>query len=182
MQTKENKTAKDILIVFAQYGFRKTSMQEIGHAAGVSRQSIYKKFGSKEKCYEWTIHTYLSGMYSRIFTALDKDDLPPLKNLINVFDTLIGEAIEIVNNSHGTEILNDVLQATHNSKEDWPLRFRTRLAEFLERNNYVSSDKALGTAFALISAGKGLLLEEASRNQFLKDMTLIIESIVTQEN
>ncbi len=178
----ENEKAKDILATFAQYGFKKTSMKDIARAMGVSRQSIYKKFGSKEKCYEWSIHTYLSGMYSKIFTDLNNDDIPPLKTLINVFDTFIGQAIDIVNNSHGTEVFNDALKATHASQEDWPLRYRTRLAEFLERHNYASSDKALGMAFALISAGKGLLLEETSRSQFLEDMTLIIESIVVQDN
>lgn len=178
----EKENAKDILATFAQYGFRKTSMEDIARAAGVSRQSIYKKFGSKEKCYEWTIHTYLSGMYARIFAALSNEDLPPLRTLINVFDILIGEAVEIVRNSHGTEILNDALQATHSSEEDWPLRFRARLADFLERHNYASSEKATGTAFALISAGKGLLLEETSREQFLEDMTVIIESVVSQKS
>ncbi len=177
MIDKNHQNAKNILTTFAQYGFRKTSMEEIANAVGVSRQSIYKKFGSKEKCYEWTIHTYLSDMYTRIFSALGNNELPPLRTLINVFDILIGEAVEIVSNPHGTEILNNVLQATHSSEEDWPLRFRARLADFLERNNYVSREKATGMAFTLISASKGLLLEEASRDQFLQDIKLIIESV-----
>lgn len=177
-----NINAKDLLATFAQYGFQKTSMEDIACAAGMSRQSIYKKFGSKDKCYEWTLHTYLSGMYSRIFAALGNDDLPPLRTLINVFDILIGEAVEIVRNPHGTEIFDDALKAVHSSEEDWPLRFRARLADFLERNGYASSDRAYGMAFALISAGKGLLLEEASREQFLDHMTLIIKSVVTQQS
>ncbi len=178
----DNAKAKDILATFAQYGFQKTSMEDIARAMGVSRQSIYKKFGSKDKCYEWSIHTYLSGMYSSIFTDLSNDETPPLKTLINVFDTFIGQAVEIVNNPHGAEVFNDALKATHASQEDWPLRYRTRLAEFLERHNLASNNKALGMAFALISAGKGLLLEETSRSQFLKDMSLIIESVVDEEN
>jgi AcrR family transcriptional regulator len=178
----DNEKAKDMLATFAQYGFKKTSMEDIARAMGISRQSVYKKFGSKEKCYEWSIHTYLSGMYSTIFSALSNDDVPPLKTLINVFDTFIGQAIEIVNNSHGAEVFNDALKATHASQEDWPLRYRIRLAEFLERHNLASNDKALGMAFALISAGKGLLLEETSRSQFIEDISLIIESIVDEQN
>lgn len=177
----ENVNAKDVLMAFSQYGFRKTSMEDIASAAGMSRQSIYKKFGSKEKCYEWTINTYLAGMYARIFSTLDNQDVSPSHALLKVFDILIGEAVEIVSNLHGTEILDDVLKATHSSKEDYPLRFRTRLAEFLERNDYVSKDQSIGMAFALISAGKGLLLEESSREQFLEDMKFILESVVTHK-
>ncbi len=48
----EHNKAKDLMLTFAQYGFKKTSMEDIGSAVGVTRQSIYKKFGSKEKCYQ----------------------------------------------------------------------------------------------------------------------------------
>ncbi len=178
----ENKIAQDVLATFARYGFQKTSMDDIGRAAGVSRQSIYKKFGSKEKCYQWTINTYLSNMYGRIFSALNNDELPPFQVLLDVFDILIGEAIEIVSNPHGTEILDDALHATKNSEEDWQLRLRARLAEFIERKNYVSNEKSTGVAFALISAGKGLLLEETSRETFLEDMEIILKSTLDLEN
>lgn len=178
----EVEKAKAVLMTFAQYSFQKTSMEDIGRAAGVSRQSIYKKFGSKEKCYEWVIHTYLSNMYARIFSALEDEETPPLHTLVHCMDILIGEAVEIVSNSHGPEILNDALKASRASQEDWPLRLRARMADFLERHNLVTPHKSKGVAFALISAGKGLLLEEATRDQFLEDMTIIIKSVVRLES
>ena len=131
MTDKENEDAKNILATFSRYGFRKTSMEEIANSIGVSRQSVYKKFGSKEKCYEWTIQTYLSAMYFKIFTALENEDLPPMRILMHVFDIFIGEAVQTVSNPHGAEIFKDALQATHASREDWPLRYRARLAGFL---------------------------------------------------
>ncbi len=174
----ENSNAKGVLTTFSKYGFQKTSMENIAHTIGLSRQSIYNKFGSKEQCYEWTINTYLNGMYNRVFTILNNDELSMKYTLIRVFDIVIGEAIEIVSQAHGTEILDDVLRMTNNSDEDWPLRFRTRLADFLERHNYVSSNNANVMAFALISVGKGLLLEQTSRTQFVEDMTLIIDCLI----
>ena len=174
----DDENTTELLATFAQYGFRKTSMEDIARAAGVSRQSIYKKYGSKEKCHEWTIHSYLSSMYARIFAALSNDELPPLRTLVNVFDILIGEAIEIVSQPHGTEILDDCLKITHAAEEDWPLRLRARLADFLDRHNLVATERAKGTAFALISAGKGLLVEESSREQFLESMSVIIKSVL----
>ncbi|MGY0219387.1 TetR/AcrR family transcriptional regulator [Endozoicomonadaceae bacterium StTr2] len=169
--------ARNVLGIFSLYGFQKTSMEDIAAAAGVSRQSVYKKFGTKKKCYEWAIHTYLEDMYLRIFTHLENNEADPSLTLMNVFDTLIGDAIEISSNPHGPKTVDDVLKATHASPEDWPLRFRSRLTDFLICHDLTSKNNAHGIAFLLIAAGKGLLLEETSREQFLKDMNLIIESI-----
>lgn len=174
-------TAKKILTTFAQYGFRKTSMTDIARAAGVSRQSIYKKFGSKDRCYEWTQNTYLSGMYTRIFAAMSKESKDSFATLLHIFDILIGEAVKIISNPHGAEVLNDVLSTTHASDEDWPLRFRARLADFLERYDYATPENSTGVAYGLISAGKGLLLEEATREHFLDDMQLILKSLLVSK-
>ena len=170
---------RKLLATFSQYGFRKTSMQDIGRAAGVSRQSVYNKFGSKDAAYAWAIHAFLADMYGRIFAALSEDDRPPLQTIQYVFDVSMGESIEIVSNPHGTEIFDDVLQATHRSDEDWPLRFRARLGEFIHRHGYAaSSAEGVEKAFVLISASKGILLEEESKAQFRADMKRIIETVL----
>ena len=177
-RSNEYIVARKLLIAFATYGFQKTSMQHLAAAAGLSRQSVYKKFGSKEKCYEWVLNTYLADMYTRIFQELDDDQSAPEQVLIKVFDIFIGDAVEIIKNESGTEVLDDALKMTHSSEEDWPLRFRSRLAGFLSRKKLTSHNNAPGIAYTLISAGKGLLVEESSRDSFTKNMTLIICSVI----
>ena len=174
-----NVKAKDVLNAFTQYGFRKTSMEDIARAAGVSRQSIYKKFGSKEACYEWTLNAYLADMYGRIFAAMDEDDAAPFRTLQKVFDIFTGEAVTMIQNPHGTELLDDALKAVHSSKEDWPLRFRARLGDFLHRSGFAaSSDEGVEKAFVLIAASKGLLLEARSTDRFREDMKRSLEAVV----
>lgn len=172
-----NHTAKNVIRTFCIHGFQKTSMQEIADASGVSRQAIYKRFGSKKSCYEWIINTHLEQMYSRIFHEFVESNTPARATLIKVFDIFIGEAIEIIRNDHGAEVLNDILKATHASKEDWPIRFRGKLADYLNKHSFASTDNAYATAYMLISAAKGLLLEEASRTHFLEHITLMIDCI-----
>src|SRR5258707_8336224 len=50
--------------VFARYGFRKTSMDEVARAAGVSRQGLYLQFANKEelfrKALQHSLHTQLA--------------------------------------------------------------------------------------------------------------------------
>ena len=178
--TNDYMQAKLILNKFAQVGFKKTSMEDIAKSINVSRQSVYKKFESKEKCYQWTIHTYLNDIYFRIFDILNNETNAPLESLNKVFDILIGESIDIVNQNNGPEVLNDTLMATHASQEDWPLRLRARLAHFMVKNGYASEDSAEGLSFTLICAGKGLLIEEKDKNNFTKKMATIIKSVVNK--
>jgi len=170
-------TARRVLATFAQYGFKKTAMDDVAKAMGVSRQSVYKRFGNKVLCYAWVIDTYLGDIYGRAFTALAKDDVRAEETLQTVFDILIGEAIDIINLAHGTEVLDDCLQAAEASPEDWLLGFRARLADYLARHQVVPAEKAPGIAFVLMSAGKGLLLQGNTRAQFHQDIRLIIDSV-----
>ncbi|MCT4562930.1 MAG: TetR/AcrR family transcriptional regulator [Maledivibacter sp.] len=178
MNKKDILMARKIFLPFTRLSYKKTTMQDIANATGMSRQSIYKKFGSKEKCYNWAIQTYLSDMYSRIFEELSRDQHGPFQTLQEVFEIFIGEGIDIINHSYGTNVLDDVLAATYSSEEDWHVRFTNRLADFLVKNDCVTPEKSLGIAMALISSGKGLLLVETSKEQFKFDMTLIIKSVI----
>ena len=156
-------------------------MEDIAKSAGVSRQSLYKKFGSKEACYRWTVNAHMADMYQRIFHALD-DDAVPFETLRRVFDIFIGEAIDLVSQAHGVAFLDEAVKAAHTSDQDWPVQFRARLGDFLFRNGFVSSEEAgPKMAFVLLSAGKGLLLEASSLQnfseaQFREDMKQILEA------
>lgn len=174
---QEFELAKGLLFTFALNGVQKTSMQDLANSAGLSRQSIYKKFGSKDACYQWVINTYLSKMYADIFDVLGDETIEPIDGLMKTFDVFIGNAVKVISNPHGAQVLDDTLKATHASVEDWPIRFRERLASYLTHHNLVSDENALGVAYTLISAGKGLLLEESTRESFTKSIKIIITSV-----
>src|ERR1700730_5146271 len=55
-EVNESESRHDALLeaaggVFARYGFRKTSMDEVARAAGVSRQGLYLLFADKEELF-----------------------------------------------------------------------------------------------------------------------------------
>lgn len=170
--------ARSILTLFTKLGFKKTTMQDIANATNLSRQSIYKKYGSKDKCYQWSISMYLTDIYTRMFEVMNIDDGQVLDILHDVFKIFIGEAVEIVNHEYGTEVLDVVLKATFNAEEDWHVRFTNRLALFLEKKKCVSKERSLGISMTLISASKGLLLVEPTEEQFRFDMDIIFKSVL----
>lgn len=56
--------------VFARYGFRKTSMEEVARAAGVSRQGLYLQFANKEELFRKALEHSLSSQLNAAVAAL----------------------------------------------------------------------------------------------------------------
>jgi AcrR family transcriptional regulator len=56
--------------VFARYGFRKASMDEVARAAGVSRQGLYLQFGNKEELFRRALEHSLDTQLTAALTAL----------------------------------------------------------------------------------------------------------------
>jgi AcrR family transcriptional regulator len=63
--------------VFARFGFRKTSMDDVARAAGVSRQGLYLLFTNKEELFRQALEHSLSAQLSAAIASLSRaeDDL-----------------------------------------------------------------------------------------------------------
>ena len=63
--------------VFARYGYRKTSMDDVARAAGVSRQGLYLSFANKEELFRRALEHSLSDQLACAIAALSRaqDDL-----------------------------------------------------------------------------------------------------------
>jgi AcrR family transcriptional regulator len=58
--------------VFARYGYRKTSMDDVARAAGVSRQGLYLSFANKEELFRRAVEHSLSSQLACAITALSR--------------------------------------------------------------------------------------------------------------
>src|SRR5260370_36915233 len=59
-------------VVFARYGFRKASMEEVARAAGVSRQGLYLQFANKEELFRKTVEHLLNSHLKAAVAALSR--------------------------------------------------------------------------------------------------------------
>src|SRR5260370_15665605 len=59
-------------VVFARYGFRKASMEEVARAAGVSRQGLYLQFANKEELFRKTVEHLLHSHLKAAIPALSR--------------------------------------------------------------------------------------------------------------
>jgi len=65
--------------LFAQQGFSRTTIKQIGKAAGVNSALLYYYFGDKERLYHAVLERLVSRLISRTLGGLGTDVLPELK-------------------------------------------------------------------------------------------------------
>src|SRR5271156_2428383 len=81
--------------VFARYGFRKTSMDEVARAAGVSRQGLYLLFADKETLFRQAVTFKLNRQLRAAIAELSKDQTSLEARLIAACDEWAGRFVGI---------------------------------------------------------------------------------------
>jgi len=170
--------AQKILTVFARYGFKKTSMEDIAQAAGLSRQSIYNRFGSKEAVFDWTVETITSEIFRQVTKVLAAKTETPLETLLHAFDISTGNHVSIWSGtSHGAEIIDLAMASANRSSAYQSDGFVTMVSEFILKSG-LAHDASLAEdkAFVLKLASKGLLLIAKSPEEYSKEMRRVISA------
>ncbi|MCV6587014.1 MAG: TetR/AcrR family transcriptional regulator [Marinibacterium sp.] len=169
---------RNVVTAFAQYGFRKTSMEDIARATNLSRQSIYKKFGSKEACYHWALRAYMTGLYEQVFELLAQDSQSPLDTLQAAVDTMVGEGVEFSQIAHGAELLDAAMKAVEAVPGNLLEEYNERMAAFLLRYDMASSmAQGRELAHVVITASRGALLNAVTRQAFSDDMGRVLRTL-----
>ncbi|NOD64793.1 MULTISPECIES: TetR/AcrR family transcriptional regulator [unclassified Ruegeria] len=170
---KKSSNAFEVLSVFAQYGFRKVSMNDIAEAAGLSRQSIYNQFGSKEAVMEWAVRTVLTSMTNAALDVLSQSEGSPRDVLARAYQTWIGDHVAIWRGTpHGAEIMEFAIESASDAEMDYNAEFEKALSGYLVKANVVPTPEAAADlAFLLTTVSTGLLLKTTTSEQYAAGMT-----------
>jgi AcrR family transcriptional regulator len=76
--------------VFGKFGFKKTSVDDLAAAAGISKQGLYLHFSSKEEVFLAGLQRYLDDCLSRVQQELTKPGSSLLDRLVNAMDAWFG--------------------------------------------------------------------------------------------
>ena len=79
--------------VFARYGYRKTSMDEVARAAGVSRQGLYLQFANKEELFRKAVEQSLNSQLNAAMAALSHREDSLERRLIAACDAWSGQFV-----------------------------------------------------------------------------------------
>jgi len=80
------------LAVFARFGYRKTSMDEVARAAQISRQGLYLHFANKEELLRATVRYACESSLTDALKAL-ATDAPLPERLVTAFDEWVGRYV-----------------------------------------------------------------------------------------
>lgn len=87
------------LPVLGHYGLKKTSVNDLARAAGISKQGLYLHFDSKDELLREAMHRYFEEGLSLVGDALGRSSSPLQERLIDALDAWFGRHIEYFNPS-----------------------------------------------------------------------------------
>jgi AcrR family transcriptional regulator len=91
--------------IFLRYGFKKTSMDGVAQAAGISRQGLYLHFETKDLLFSATLHYLVSQLVSEAREVAEEDGLSPVDRLAGVLEVLNRDTIRNASREHAFELL-----------------------------------------------------------------------------
>lgn len=162
MDKQEN--IRDIIInvarnIFAKFGFRKTTMEEIAQAARKGKSSIYHYFHSKEDIFNAVVEKETSALHLALTEAVNTASTPEdklkvyiqtrmdtISNLANLYSALKDEYLD-----HFGFI--EKIRSQFDHKEIYMIK--EILVEGVNKGDFVVEDLEI-TAFSIITALKGL--------------------------
>jgi AcrR family transcriptional regulator len=92
--------------VFLRYGFKKTSMDDLARAAGLSRQGLYLHFATKDALFKDAVLQVVATTRAAGRAALGQSELPVEERLLGAFEAVHGLTI----GQPGAENMNELLE------------------------------------------------------------------------
>jgi AcrR family transcriptional regulator len=110
--SKDEKGRRDGILnaageTFIRYGFRKTSMDDVARAAGLSRQSLYAYFPTKEALFGDMVEHLVAATREACRAALARENVELEARLVDSFDAMYGSALD----DDGSRHLNELFAA-----------------------------------------------------------------------
>lgn len=161
--------------VFARYGFRKTSMDEVARAAGVSRQGLYLLFADKEALFRQAVTFKLSRQLRAAIAELAKEQTPLEARLIAACDEWAGRFVGTTG-SDAADLMCASTSLAGSTLAHYEARFEAALASAVAASPLAaycrSADLAPeDAARALHATARGLKHTSKTRQEFLLGMT-----------
>ncbi len=162
--------------VFARYGFRKASMDEVARAAGVSRQGLYLQFSNKEELFRRALAHSLNGRLGAAIDALARSDQTLESRLIAACDEWSGRYVWSMG-ADASDLMCASTSLAGATLSRYEAEFEQAIAAAIADSPLSDECKhaghcALDFARALHATARGLKQSSGTRQEFIKGMTV----------
>jgi len=162
--------------VFARYGFRKATMDEVARAAGVSRQGLYLQFADKESLFRRAVAFKLNRQLHAAKRALANESPSLERRLIAACDEWAGRHVGMLG-ADAADLMCAGTSLAGTTLSDYEQRFEEALAHAIAMSPLAEFCAASGltpadVACALHATVRGLKHSCRSRQEFVHGMTV----------
>jgi AcrR family transcriptional regulator len=162
--------------VFARYGYRKASMDEVARAAGVSRQGLYLQFASKEELFRKALEHSLNHQLTAAAAALSRREDSLESRLLAACDAWSGRFI----GSRGSDAADLMCASTSlagTTLTHYETQFEIAVARAIADSPLNGFCMTAGLrpadlAHVLHATARGLKQSSSSREEFVAGMTV----------
>ncbi|WP_438479859.1 TetR/AcrR family transcriptional regulator [Oleiharenicola lentus] len=167
--------------VFARFGFRKTSMDEVARAAQISRQGLYLHFTNKDELFRATVTYTIASSLADAKRALEAEKGSINERLVNAFDEWVGRYV-----GRFAADAADLMQAAEGllwtTIVEHEKAFIEALTATIRESGLVAEYKPVGVtarqiAETLCSVTKGLKHRVETREEFREGLTVAVRII-----
>jgi AcrR family transcriptional regulator len=130
--------------VFLRFGYRKTSMDDLARAAGLSRQGLYLHFATKEALFREAVLGLIAATHEASRAALAREDLPPEERILGAFEAAHGHLIGQPSEALMNELIEASVQLLGPVVEDFEASLVADVARVLRATGIAARWKGLG--------------------------------------
>ena len=166
---------------FLRFGFKKTSMDDVARAAGVSRQALYLHFANKEALFEHGVRHVQQQAQAAATAAINDDDEPIEDRLVSAFLAL--HAIHFAHNTsleHMGELVAAMSSSLAEELAQQQTQFITHVARVLRQRGLVGAGEKPGAkdvARTLEAAAVGLKHTSTSLAAYREQMHVVVRVV-----
>jgi AcrR family transcriptional regulator len=166
---------------FLRYGFKKTSMDDLARAAGLSRQGLYLHFPNKEELFKQTVLQMVEQTRSAGQASLDREEVRVEDRLLGAFEALHGDAIGR-DSDQMSELMATAADLVGPVLKDLETRLLSDVARVLRTAGVAARWKDAGIsakdlADQLCATSLGLKQRAATPEEYRRGMLLAIQMV-----
>ena len=166
------------IAVFARFGYRKTSMDDVARAAGVSRQGLYLSFANKEELFRRALEHSLSGQLACAITALSRAEDSLETRIIAACKEWSGRFVGYLG-ADAADLMCASTSLAGATLAEYEWQFETALVNAIDATPMADRCAAAGLniadfARALHATARGLKQTCKTQEDFLKPMTAAV--------
>ncbi|WND03762.1 TetR/AcrR family transcriptional regulator [Temperatibacter marinus] len=176
-----DKRMEAALDVFLQYGFKKTSMEDIARGMGISRQAVYKNYKSKQDVLINVIIYFSEKSIAESFAILQQQEECLYERLLKMYWLVGGQFIERLRSSpHSHEVMFQVEE--NHDKVNYHDHFENMLKTVLTASNFKPVRGALDDVVATIRITMdGLIHGAKNEEEFMEGAKHILNALIPSE-